>query len=199
MEMSEAWSDIFYERYIHQFQLEPFTKFTSSSGNTKLKDILPWNISQMATKAIPISTRIVRNYATKRDIPSWIWWKVNGNWDNNMIRISQRRENHCRTNTSIRRKKEIQKSRTMKITVWHSSRTDDHVGKVTWYRKIITEFTKSINCTRIGRPVLVMDVKVAKDRSISRRVDQENLIYVSWNRIKNRTQRWRRWSIEENK
>ena len=36
----------------------------------------------------------------------------------NMIRSSQWRQSHCRTNTSIRRKKKIQKSRTMIITVW---------------------------------------------------------------------------------
>ena len=36
----------------------------------------------------------------------------------NMIRSSQWRQSHCRTNTSIRRKKKIQKSRTMIITIW---------------------------------------------------------------------------------
>ena len=70
----------------------PLTKFTSSSRSTQLKDILPWNISQMIMKTIPISTRIVISYAMKRGIPLWIWWKVNGNWDNNMIGISQWRE-----------------------------------------------------------------------------------------------------------
>ena len=41
-------------------------------------------------------------------------WKLR----HNMIRSSQWRESHCRTNTSIRRKKKNQKSRTMIITVW---------------------------------------------------------------------------------
>ena len=41
-------------------------------------------------------------------------WKLK----HNMIRCSQWRQSHCRTNTSIRRKKKIQKSRTMIITVW---------------------------------------------------------------------------------
>ena len=40
-------------------------------------------------------------------------WKLR----HNMIRSSQWRQSHCRTNTSIRRKKKIQKSRTMIITV----------------------------------------------------------------------------------
>ena len=109
------------------FNLNPLTKFPSSSRSTKLKDILPWNISRMITKTIPITTGIVTSYVMKRGIPLSIWWKVRGNWDNNMIRISQWRQSHCRTNTSIRRKKEIQQSWTMrmgsgirvgKLTIW---------------------------------------------------------------------------------
>ena len=42
--------------------LNLLTKFTSSSRSSKLKDILPWNISQMIMKTIPISTRIVVSY-----------------------------------------------------------------------------------------------------------------------------------------
>ena len=53
--------------YINSNQ-NPITKFTSSSGSIKLKDILPWNISQMTTKTIPISTRIVISYAKKQGI-----------------------------------------------------------------------------------------------------------------------------------
>ena len=52
--------------------LKPLTKFTSNSRSTEFKDILPWNISQMITKTVPISTRIVISYAMKRDIPLWI-------------------------------------------------------------------------------------------------------------------------------
>ena len=85
--------------------LNPLTKFTSSSRSTKSKYILLWYISQMITKTVPISTRVVISYAVKWGIRLWIWWKVNGNWDNNMIRISQWRESHCRANTSTRRKK----------------------------------------------------------------------------------------------
>ena len=39
-------------------KVNPLTKFTSSRS-TEFKDILPWNISEMITKAVPISTRIV--------------------------------------------------------------------------------------------------------------------------------------------
>ena len=42
-----------------------------------------------------------------------------------------------------------------------------------------------------------MDVKVSKDKNISRWVDRESLIYVRWNRIKNRAEWRRRWLIEE--
>ena len=71
--------------------LNPLTKFTSSSRNTKLKDIFLWNISQMITKTILVSTRIVISYMMKWGILFWVWWKVNVNWDN-IIRISQWRE-----------------------------------------------------------------------------------------------------------
>ena len=47
----------------------PLTKFTSSRRSTELKDILPWNISQMIKKIVSISTRIVISYAMKRSIP----------------------------------------------------------------------------------------------------------------------------------
>ena len=61
-----------------------------------LKISSQWNISQMITKTVQISTRIFIFYVMKRGIQVWVWWKVNGNWDKNMIRISQWRESHCR-------------------------------------------------------------------------------------------------------
>ena len=39
--------------------LNSLTKFTRSNKSTEFKDILPWNISPMITKTIPISTRIL--------------------------------------------------------------------------------------------------------------------------------------------
>ena len=136
--------------------LNPLTKFTSSSISTKFKDILQLNVSQMIMKTISISMRIVISYAMKWGAPLRIWWKVNGNWDNNMIRIAQWRESHCKTNTSIRTKKYIQNSRTIIITVWDLSRKVNHLSKVirdlTELLKIITEFTRSTSSTRIGKP-----------------------------------------------
>ena len=150
--------------------LNPFTKFTSSSRSTKLKDILPWNISKTIMKTIPISTRIVISYAMKQGIPLWTWWKVNGNWYNHMIRISQWCKSYFRTNTSVRRNKSERAGP-------RESQSGIQVGNLTIW-KIITEFTRSISSTRIAKPVLMMNVKVAKDKKISRWVDQESLIYV---------------------
>ena len=76
-------------------------------------------------------------------------WKVNGNWDNNMVRVSQWTENHCRSNTSVRRKKETQKSRNVNVRVRDTCRKVNYLSKVVWDRKIITEFTRS-RLARIG-------------------------------------------------
>ena len=47
------------------FNLNLLKKFTSSSKSSEFKDILPWNISQMITKTIPISLRTVIIYEMK--------------------------------------------------------------------------------------------------------------------------------------
>ena len=129
--------------------LSPITKSLSSSRSTEFKDILPWNISEMITKTFPISPRIVISYTMTGGILFWVYWKVNRIWDSNMIRISQWRESHWRTNTSVRRKKEIQRSRTVRVTVRDSIRKVNHLSIIIWERKIMTEFTRSISSTRI--------------------------------------------------
>ena len=48
--------------------LNPLTKFTSSSRSTEFEDILIWDISQMTMKTVPISVRIVISNAMKQDI-----------------------------------------------------------------------------------------------------------------------------------
>ena len=60
----------------------------------------------------------------------------------------------------------------MTIIVWSLSRKTNHLGMV------ITEFTKLINSTRISKPVLMIDVKVSKNKNISRWVHLENLVIV---------------------
>ena len=49
--------------------MNPLKKFNISGRITEFKDILSWSISQMITKTIPISMRIVISYAMKRGIP----------------------------------------------------------------------------------------------------------------------------------
>ena len=144
-------------RNIHiNSNLNPLTEFTSSRRSTEFKDILPWNITQMITKAIQIST-IVISYAVK----------LRQQHDHNF----QWCESHCRINSSIRRKKQIETSRTVEITAWDPRRKVNNLSKSVSERKIITEFTRSIHSTRIGKPVLMIDVKVSKH--ISRWVDQD--------------------------
>ena len=58
--------------------LKTLTKFTSSSRNTEFKDILSWDISQLITKTIPISTWIVMSHAMTLGILFLDYWKVNG-------------------------------------------------------------------------------------------------------------------------
>ena len=109
--------------------LNPLTKFTRSRRSTELKDTLPWNISQMIMKTITITTRIVISYVMKQGVPLWILWKVNRYWDNNMMRNSQWRESHCRTYTSIRRKKSKREG------LWESQ-SGIWVGQLTiWVKK----------------------------------------------------------------
>ena len=92
------------DKYIDS-NLNSLPKFTISSRSTELKDTLPWNISQIITKTVTINTGIIINCAMKWDIIFWVYWKVDGNWDNSMIRVSQWRESDCWRSTRIRRKK----------------------------------------------------------------------------------------------
>ena len=140
-------------------------------------------ISLKWSRSISISTKIVISYAMKRGVPLWIWWKVNGNWDSNMIRISQWRESHCRTNLSVRRKIN-RKYQDYENHSLDPSKKVNHLGKVISDRKMITKFTRSISSTRVRKSMLIMYVKVSKCKNISRWVDRENLIYVRLNRIK---------------
>ena len=74
MEMIEVWPYSMRDVCINS-NLNPPTKLTSSSRSTDLKDILPWKISQMITKTIPISMRIVKSNEMRWDILLWNLWK----------------------------------------------------------------------------------------------------------------------------
>ena len=121
------------------FNLNPPTKFSTSSGSTTFNNILPWNISQMITNTTLISKRIVKSYLMKRGIPLWVWREVNGNWGNIMIRISWWRE-CCRTNTRVRKNK----PRTNRVTVKNLSKSVKHQNKV----KHESKLTRSTSSSR---------------------------------------------------
>ena len=52
------------DMYIYS-NLNPLTKFTRNSRSIEFKDILPWNIAQIITNIVPISTRIVISQGIK--------------------------------------------------------------------------------------------------------------------------------------
>ena len=89
------------DMYIN-YNLNPLTKFTSSSRSIKFKDILPWNICQINTNAISTSLWIVK-LCNETVYP--ILSLMESQRKLIRIRISQWKENHCRTNTSTRRNK----------------------------------------------------------------------------------------------
>ena len=142
----------------------------------RVKDILPWNISKMLMKTIPISTRIVTSYAMEPDIPFSVWRKVNGNWDNNMIKISQGSEGHCKSNATIESKKS-------KRAGLGGSQSVTQVEKLTiWVRSFEIRAVRS------------WMLKSPKTKHICTWVDWENVIYVkkSCTKIKKVTDRGKR-------
>ena len=81
----------------------------------------------MITKAVPICRRIIISWAITKSIPFWIWKQVSRNF--NMIRTSQWRECHWRTNTRVRGKKYLQKDRSVRFTVRNQSRKNSDLGR----------------------------------------------------------------------
>ena len=109
----------------------------NSCKGTEFKDVLPWN-----KKVVQISTRIAMNYAVKRAIILWVWWKLNGNWDMKMI-IKEKRT----VSEGIKKSK---KAGLVQSQSWIRVGKLNHVSKVIWDRKIINKFTMSISFTRKG-------------------------------------------------
>ena len=70
----------------------------------------------MVTKNVQISTRIVISYAIKWDIPLWIWWKVNGNWNTTWSEVPNGEK--VIVEQILVSEEKTQKYRTMIITVW---------------------------------------------------------------------------------
>ena len=135
--------------------LNPLTEFTGSSITTEFKYILPWNISQIITKTIPISTRIVISHAINQGILSCDYWKVSENWTT----WSEFLNGQKAIAEHILASEEWKKSK--REGLWESqsrdpSRKVNYLSKVLWdFRteflwKIITEFTRFVSSTRIG-------------------------------------------------
>ena len=124
-------------------KLKPLTKFTSSSKTIEVKDILPWNIYQMIMKTILVS-QLENSHKLCNKIGHLLYslkesqWKLRQKHDQHF----PMKVNNCRTNTSTRTKKKIQKSRTVRVTVRNPSR----VAKLRLFG-IWAEFTRSINST----------------------------------------------------
>ena len=95
--------------------LNPLIKFTSSRS-TEFKENGTSPMEHLSNDRLEHHNQHGNNHNLCIDmgILFWVYRKVNGNSENSTIRISQWKERHCRTNTSIRRKKEIQKSRNVK-------------------------------------------------------------------------------------
>ena len=157
--------------------MNSLTKFTSRSKSTRFKDILPWNISQVIPKTVPISTRIVKSYAMK--------WGIHYEFDGKSMETETTTWSEFPNEgkpivEQILASEERNKSK--KSGIWESQ-SGIRVGKLTiWARSF--EFTRTIGYSRIGYPVLMMNVRVSKDKKISRWVDRVNLIYVRWGKGK---------------
>ena len=123
--------------------------------------------------------------------PAVNWQKVNGNWDNNMIRISQWK---AIVQQIIPSKERNKPNRTVCITVWGLSRKINHLSKVVWDYK---------NYNRVHHIYQFQQNRLTSphdgQKHTSRCIDQENPIYVRWNRTKNSAYIQRRWLTEENK
>ena len=65
------------------FQFINRPKFESNKRSIQIKDTLPWYISSIITKTIPINRRIIKSNAMKRSNPFRVEQKVKGNQGNN--------------------------------------------------------------------------------------------------------------------
>ena len=136
----------------NNFNLNLITKFMSNSRTSGFKDILPGSISQMIMKSVPISMRIAKLYNEMRHLVLSLLqsqWKLR-----QQIRVSQWRESHCRTNTIVKTKKEIQERRTVTFKVRDPSRKVNHLSKVIWnYNRVqqICQFHQN----RLANPITV--------------------------------------------
>ena len=74
---------IFRMRDMFQFINSPIHKFESNKRSIQIKDTLPWYMSWIITKTIPINRRIIKSNAMKRSNPFRVEQNVKGNQANN--------------------------------------------------------------------------------------------------------------------
>ena len=73
----------------------------------------------------------------------------------------------------------------MRITVWDPSRKVNHLSEVICDRKIITEFTRLISSTRIGKPVLIWTLKSPKTKILADRLIERTPFMLDETELKN--------------
>ena len=126
--------------------LERLTQFSSSCRSTEFKNIIPWTISKMIMKNIPVHTRIVIKCEMRRSNPFWV-----GSWKSIEIEPT-RSEFHNEGKSTVEQILESEEtnqiSRAVRVTVSDSSRKLNHLTKLVRERKIMVDSTKSIGSTR---------------------------------------------------
>ena len=86
------------------------------------------------------------------------------------------------------------------IITWEAIKNMKWLAQVQSHKCLKTntwKFTRSISSTRKDHSVLLTNVKVSKDKYISKWVYWQNLIYVGWNNMKYCEQGQGWWSMEE--
>ena len=158
---------------------------STQSGNWETEDCLV-PFSYMMKKAISVSMKINQQLCKKEELPFTSLKEVVGT------------ETIARSGFLIVEKAteeqilELQ-DRNKSYNLYHDSHnqvSELHLmSKVFW--KIIIEFTRSISSTRMGQPVLLMDVQISKNKYISRGVDWENCLYKMY-QMGTKMNRWKR-------
>ena len=186
----------------------PHSQNSLIAAETQFKDISPWNICQIITKTVLISTRIVISYTMKVSLmrSQWILREQHRHISEiitKTVLISTRivisymmkvslmgsqwilREQHGH-NFPMKGKPSEDRNKCKRAELWESQSNIQEEKLTIWVRpyEILTKFTRSTSSTRPSMSVLIMDVKVSKDKHIGIWIDWKKLIYVRWNRIK---------------
>ena len=95
---------------------------------------------QMITKTIPISMRIVISYVMEWGSLFWDYWKVNGNWDSNTVRIPNERKAIVEQIQVLEERKKFERAELWEsqsgIRLWKLTKIK---SKIIWDWKIMTE------------------------------------------------------------